>query len=167
MVYHIILGSNLGDREMQLRNARSLLAARAGTIKAESRMYETQPWGVEDQPWFLNQAIALISEKEPLDLLAICKNIEAELGRLPGEQWHARHIDIDMVLAESTVLQHPDLTLPHPRMHERNFVLIPLMEIAAYKIHPVFGKTIEELFFECRDIGEVYIFNADEQRDPV
>ena len=70
MVYHIILGSNLGDRVAQLRNARSLLTERAGTIKFESRLYETQPWGFEDQPWFLNQAIALISEKEPLDLLA-------------------------------------------------------------------------------------------------
>ena len=167
MVYHIMLGSNLGDRPAQLRDARILLTDRAGTLKAESHLYETQPWGFEDQPWFLNQAIALISEKEPLELLAISKAIEQELGRVPGEQWQARHIDIDIVLAESAVLDHPDLTLPHPRMQERNFVLIPLMEIAAYAIHPVFDKTIEELFFECRDIGEVYIFNADEQHDPL
>ena len=166
-LYHIILGSNLGDREALIAQAQVELRQRAGTITLESQLYETQPWGFEDQPWFINQAIALESELEPLALLTVCKTIETVLGRQPNEQWHARHIDIDIVLCEATIISHPDLTLPHPRMHERNFVLIPLMDIAPYVVHPVMGKTIEELYFECRDQGEVYIFNADEQHEPL
>jgi 2-amino-4-hydroxy-6-hydroxymethyldihydropteridine diphosphokinase len=166
-VYHIILGSNLGDRKGQIGQAQAELNKRAGTVVSQSRLYETQPWGYADQPWFINQAIALESNLEPLALLGICKAIETELGRQPNEQWHARHIDIDIVLCEATIISHPDLTLPHPRLHERNFVLIPLMEIAAFSVHPVMGKTIEELYFECRDQGEVYIFNADEQHEPL
>jgi 2-amino-4-hydroxy-6-hydroxymethyldihydropteridine diphosphokinase len=149
-----------------IHSARNLLAAH-GEIMAKSHLYETQPWGYEQQPWFLNQAIHFAADLEPIALLHACKSMETALGRQPGEQWHARHIDIDMVLAGPVILDHPELTLPHPRLHERNFVLVPLMEIAPYAVHPVFGKTIEELFLECRDQGEVYIFNADEQHGPL
>jgi 2-amino-4-hydroxy-6-hydroxymethyldihydropteridine diphosphokinase len=95
------------------------------------------------------------------------KKTEKELGRLPGEKWHARHIDIDILLCGDMIFHQAPLVIPHPHLQERNFVLIPLMEIAGQVVHPLFKKTIEELYAECRDIGEVYIFNADEHGDPL
>jgi len=144
-----------------------MLSEKAGKLIGESKIYETQPWGFDDQPWFLNQVVALQSDLEPLQLLPTLKTIEKELGREPGEKWHARHIDMDILLCESLVLQTPNLTIPHPHLQERNFVLIPLMDLVPLLIHPVLNKTIEELYLESRDTGEVYIFNADEQGDPL
>lgn len=166
-LYHLILGSNLGNRMQQLTAAKNLLSNKAGTLAGESKIYETQPWGFDDQPWFLNQVVALQSELEPPQLLPVLKTIEKELGRQPGEKWHARHIDMDILLCGSMTLQSPTLTIPHPHLQERNFVLIPLMDLVPEFIHPVLGKTIEELYLESRDRGEVYIFNADEQGDPL
>lgn len=166
-LYHLILGSNLGDREAQLNNARKLIIQQVGNIEAESAIYETQPWGHEDQPWFLNKAIATSSPLEPSLMLYTIKKIEKETGRLPGEKWHERHIDIDILLAEDVVLDEENLVIPHPLLHLRNFVLIPLMEIGAKLVHPVLGKTIEELYVECRDTGEVYILNANDEGNAI
>ena len=166
-LYHLVLGSNLGNRLQQLDLAKKMLSEKAGQLTGESKIYETQPWGFDDQPWFLNQVVALQSELEPLPLLSMLKATEKELGRQPGEKWHARHIDMDILLCESMVLQTPNLTIPHPHLQERNFVLIPLMDLVPLFIHPVLGKSIEELYLESRDTGEVYIFNADEQGDPL
>lgn len=166
-IYHLIIGSNLGERVSQLSRAGELLETRAGLIMARSRIYETQPWGYDDQPWFLNQVLRLESDLDPLSLLSLCKEIETQLGRLPGEKWHARHLDIDILLAGDLVYKDDRLEIPHPQMQERNFVLIPLMDIDPHLLHPVLGKTIEELYLDCRDIGEVFIFSADEQVDPL
>jgi len=166
-LYHLILGSNLGNRLQQLAGAKRLLSEKAGNLAGESNIYETQPWGYEDQPWFLNQVVALQSELEPIALLDLLKQIEKELGRQPGEKWHARHIDIDILLCGSMILDDTRLKIPHPFLHERNFVLIPLMDLVPHLVHPVLGVTIEELYLASRDIGEVYIFNADEQGDPL
>ena len=166
-LYHLILGSNLGDREEQLARARELIIQQVGNIEAASSLYETQPWGHEEQPWFINQAIATSSPLEPALMLYTIKKIEKEIGRLPGEKWHERHIDIDILLAEELILDADNLVIPHPLMHLRNFVLIPLMEIAAKVIHPLSGKTIEELFVECLDMGEVYLINADDKGDAI
>jgi 2-amino-4-hydroxy-6-hydroxymethyldihydropteridine diphosphokinase len=166
-LYHLILGSNLGNRLQQLTAAKELLSNKAGTLTGESKIYETQPWGFEDQPWFLNQVVALKSDLEPVELLDVLKHAEKELGREPGEKWHARHIDIDILLCESMIFENERLQLPHPHLHERNFVLIPLMDLVPLFVHPVLKKTIEELYLESRDIGEVYIFNADEQGNPL
>lgn len=165
--YHLILGSNLGDRIGQISHAKQLIIEQVGNIIAESSVYETQPWGVEDQPWFINQVIAISSPLEPDELIYSVKKIEKQAGRLPNEQWHARHIDIDILLAGDLVLEQEGLTIPHPLFHTRNFTLIPLMEIGANLIHPLLGISIEELYLECRDTGEVYIFNADEPGDPI
>jgi len=166
-LYHLILGSNLGDRLQQLNSAKRMLSEKAGTLKGESKIYETQPWGYDDQPWFLNQVVSVQSQLAPLELLDIIKSIEKELGRQPGEKWHARHIDIDILLCGDMIFNDSRLTIPHPHLQDRNFVLIPLMDLAPLLLHPVLGKTIEELYLESRDIGEVYIFNADEQGDPL
>lgn len=167
LLYHIILGSNLGDRVGQLQKARELITWKVGNIDTASALYETQPWGIEDQPWYINQAIAISSPLEPDEMLYSVKEIEKKVGRLEGERWHARHIDIDILLCGSLVIENNDLTIPHPLLHTRNFALIPLMEIAANAIHPLLNKTIEELYQECRDTGEVYIFNADGPEDTI
>lgn len=167
ILYHLILGSNLGDRVQQVSLAKHNIFIQVGEIKAESSLYETQPWGHEDQPWFINQVLAVDSPLEPSLLLYTIKKIEKEIGRKPGEKWHERHIDIDILLAEDLVIEEDGLIVPHPLFHLRNFTLIPLMEIGANILHPVLGKTIEELYSECRDTGEVYIFNADEQDNPL
>jgi 2-amino-4-hydroxy-6-hydroxymethyldihydropteridine diphosphokinase len=163
-IYHLIIGSNLGDRQVQLSTAKKMIRSEVGPINRESQIYETQPWGFEDQPWFLNQALEVNTTKLPDEVL---KQIEVKAGRTPGEKWHARHIDIDILLCGDMVLNTPELVLPHPLLHTRNFVLVPLMDIAPEALHPVLGKTIEELYLDNRDTGEVYIFNADEQGNPL
>lgn len=165
--YHLILGSNLGDRVGQINQAKKLITEQVGSIQTKSSLYETQPWGMDDQPWFINQVIAISSPLEPSELLYSVKKIERETGRLPGEKWHARHIDIDILLWDGQVIEEEELFIPHPLLHTRNFTLIPLMEIASNFVHPVLGKTIEELYLESRDTGEVYIFNADDQGNPI
>ena len=165
--YYLILGSNLGDRVGQINKAKKLITEQVGSIQTESALYETQPWGMEDQPWFINQVISISSPLEPSELLYSVKKIEKESGRLPGEKWHARHIDIDILLWDGQVIEEIDLFIPHPLLHTRNFTLVPLMEIAPNFVHPLLSKTIEELYLESRDTGEVYIFNADDQGDPI
>ena len=165
--YHLILGSNLGNRVEQITRAKKLIREQVGEIDHESHLYETQPWGKEEQPWFINQVIKISSPLEPAELLYSVKKIERETGRLPNEKWDARHIDIDILLCGDRIIDEGDLFIPHPLLHTRNFTLIPLMEIAANMVHPLLMKSIEELYLECRDTGEVYIFNADEQADPI
>ncbi|MDQ3015476.1 MAG: 2-amino-4-hydroxy-6-hydroxymethyldihydropteridine diphosphokinase [Bacteroidota bacterium] len=162
-LYYLILGSNLGDRELQLARAKELIVLKAGDIQRISTLYETQPWGHEEQPWFINQVVGVSSPLEPIELLYTIKNIEKETGRQPSERWHERHIDIDILLADTKIIDQEDLVIPHPLIPLRNFVLIPLMEVACNAVHPVLHQTIEELYMECRDTGEVYIFNQDEQ----
>jgi 2-amino-4-hydroxy-6-hydroxymethyldihydropteridine diphosphokinase len=161
--YHLILGSNLGDRAEQLSKAKALITVEIGPILKESRIYETEPWGYPDQPWFLNQVVEVSSPLEPFDLLKKIKRIEQTAGRQPAEKWHARHIDIDILLAGEKVVESADLSVPHAALATRNFVLVPLMDLIPEWMHPVLHKSIEELYLDCRDTGEVYIFNPDEQ----
>jgi len=163
LIYHLIIGSNLGERVQQLSLAEKLIVEEIGTIKRKSGIYETQPWGYDDQPWFLNQVLEIATSKPPQEILKIIRNVELKAGRLPNEKWHARHIDIDILFCGDLVVEKPDLTIPHPLLHTRNFVLVPLMDLIPEFMHPTLGKTIEELYLDCRDTGEVYIFNADEQ----
>jgi 2-amino-4-hydroxy-6-hydroxymethyldihydropteridine diphosphokinase len=165
--YHLIIGSNLGDRLQQLALAKKMINSEVGPVQKESSTYETQPWGFNEQPWFLNQVIEVRTSLSPMEVLKSIKAIEVKAGRNPGEKWHARHIDIDILMCGDLVIKENDLTIPHPHLQERNFVLVPLMELAPELMHPVLGKTIEELYFDCRDTGEVYIFNPDEQGNPL
>jgi len=141
---YLSLGSNLGDRAHNLQAAVERLRL-IGEVAAVSSFYETEPVGELQQPWFLNCAVMLRTEKMPRQLLAAVKAIEKALGRRRNVAKGPRAIDIDILLFDAFVVDVPSLTIPHPAMHERRFVLQPLAEIAATVRHPVFRRTIREL----------------------
>ena len=140
------LGTNLGDRRANLRDALRLLAAEAGLrLLRCSQVYETEPWGVTEQPRFLNCVAEVASTLEPEPLLARCKEVEERLGRVPGTRWGPRLIDVDILLYGAQVVELPHLEIPHPRLHLRAFALVPLAELAPSAVHPVLGQNIGEL----------------------
>lgn len=141
---YLSLGSNLGEREENLRDAIASLGA-LGEVTAVSSLYETEPVEVVAQPWFLNCAVTLVTETMPRQLLAGVLKIEQAMGRRRTQQKGPRIIDIDILLFGSSVVDTPQLIIPHPAMHERRFVLEPLAEIAPDARHPVFKRTAREL----------------------
>lgn len=141
---YLSLGSNIGDREANLREAIAQLKE-ASSVRALSAMYETQPVDLPNQPWFLNCAVELETEKTPRELLTFVLSIEAAMGRLRFRDKGPRKIDIDVLLFGDRIVDEPGLKIPHPAMHQRRFVLTPLAEIAPNRQHPVLGKTASEL----------------------
>ena|ERR1700690_2754205 len=150
----LALGTNLGDR---LANLRAALNAFSPEIKvvAESKVYETPPWGYEDQPAFLNMAVRCETALEPESLLKRIQQLEVELGREQSFRWGPRLIDIDILFYDDLFLESESLTIPHPRLHERGFVLVPLVEIAPDFVHPVSKKKIKELLASV-DIDNIH-----------
>ena len=143
-IVYLSLGSNLGDRAANLRLALEKLGE-LGTIGSVSAFYETEPVGLTSQPWFLNCAAKLDTEKMPRQLIAGILNLEQAMGRQRKQKNGPRIIDIDILLFGTSVIDTHSLTVPHPRLHERRFVLEPLAEIAPDVRHPVFKQTIREL----------------------
>ena len=144
-IAYISIGSNLGDREENCKQALRLLHANGILIKKQSRMYETEPWGIKDQPKFINMAVEVETDKKPEELLRVLEEIEKEIGRTETVKWGPRVIDLDILFYDDLILKTPDLEIPHPLLHERGFVLKPLSEIAPDKKHPVTGKTVKEM----------------------
>jgi len=149
------LGTNMGDRQQNLQKAINATRQLPISINQLSPVYSTAAWGKHDQDMFLNQVIRIETVLEPNDLLHALLNIEHDLGRLRSEKWGPRVIDIDILLYGQRVVHTDNLIVPHPRMTERKFVLVPLNDIAPSAIHPVSGKTIRQLLLECRDNLEV------------
>lgn len=144
MVY-LGLGSNIGKREDNCAKAISLLEKNGLKIAKRSTMHETEPWGVRDQPRFINMALEAETDLSPEELLTVIKTIENKMGRRPGKKWGPRIIDIDIIIYDNVSMTSDDLSIPHPLMHEREFVLRPMSEIAPDMKHPVLGITISEL----------------------
>ncbi|MSQ29629.1 MAG: 2-amino-4-hydroxy-6-hydroxymethyldihydropteridine diphosphokinase [Dehalococcoidia bacterium] len=142
----LALGSNLGDREAHLRSAIEGLRAGSVTIEAASSIYETPPWGVIEQPAFLNAALVGTTSLSARDLLRLAKRIEAAAGRdFDAPRWTARPVDVDLALIEGETVAEPDLMVPHVLLAERSFVLVPLAEVAGGWVHPTLGVTVEAL----------------------
>ena len=142
---YVALGSNLGDKEANLRRALELLIERGVEIVKTSTFISTEPYGVTDQPTFLNGVCEVRTSLEPLALLHTLLEIEQEMGRVRLRHWGERNIDLDLLLYEDVVMDTPQLKLPHPDMQNRDFVLLPLAEIAPELVHPTLQKTISEL----------------------
>jgi len=159
---YLSLGSNVGERESHLRDAITRLQS-TGRVLAVSSFYETEPVEVTEQPWFLNCAVVLETQKVPNPLMEDILGIEQEMGRQRTQKKGPRTIDIDILLFGDTILNSPELTIPHPAMHERRFVLQPLAEIAPELQHPVLKKTIGELL-EALPAGQAVRRQAEAQR---
>ena len=146
-IAYLALGTNIGNKRRNMITAAALLAERVGDVLALSGFYETEPWGFQSENTFLNAALQLDTSLSPLELLKATQEIEIEMGRTQKSNgaYHDRIIDIDILLYDNLVLQTPELTLPHPLMHERLFVMEPLAEIAPNVIHPVFKKHVISL----------------------
>ncbi len=151
---YLHLGSNVGDRLGNLLKAKFLINKKIGHIELLSEVYETEAWGNTDQAAFYNQAILVRTQMTPHETLDTIHEIENILGRKRSEHWGPRTIDIDILFFENEVINTQKLIVPHPRLHERNFVLVPLSDIAHDFIHPILNKSIGELRKLCADTLE-------------
>jgi 2-amino-4-hydroxy-6-hydroxymethyldihydropteridine diphosphokinase len=149
---YLALGSNLGDRLANLKQAIASLTPQM-EVKAKSAVYETPPWGYEDQPKFLNQVIKAKTYLEPEQLLKHLKRLEVALGRKESFPNGPRLIDMDILFYDDLVLNTGSLIIPHPRLHERGFVLLPLMDINPDLVHPVNKKSVREMVAGCDIAG--------------
>ncbi len=150
------LGSNLGDRIANLEEARMQLERSLGSLAYKSGMYESPSWGYQSDQPYINCCLAFYTQSDPLQLMDIALGIEKQMGRSrEGSIYSDRAIDIDLLLVEEAVMDHPRVILPHPRMNMRRFVLLPLAEILPTMRHPVSGLTISELLERCPDESRV------------
>ncbi|MDI3508134.1 MAG: 2-amino-4-hydroxy-6-hydroxymethyldihydropteridine diphosphokinase [Clostridiales bacterium] len=153
---YLALGSNIGDRDRYIREAIDMLNGHeAIKIVKVSSTYNTAPVGYTDQVDFLNAAVAIDTTLSPRELLAACLDIEQRLGRVRTIRWGPRTIDIDIIFYDDLIIDDGILTVPHPRMHERGFVLRPLYDIAPNAVHPIYKKTVEQMYDEWKAKGDI------------
>jgi 2-amino-4-hydroxy-6-hydroxymethyldihydropteridine diphosphokinase len=156
------LGGNQDDRWLLLEQAKAMVSQNVGTIIKESSVYETPPWGFESKDYFLNQVIQVVTPLEPETLIQELQAIESSLGRIRGAQQYAsRSMDIDLLFYGNRILQTDNLQVPHPRLHLRNFVLLPLNEIAPAYIHPILKMNIKELLAVSSDDSKCFKASRD------
>ena len=153
----LLLGGNVGDTAELLQEACLQIELQIGPIEKRSALYGSVAWGFETEQDFINQAVVAKTNLPPHRVLELALEIEAQLGRKrSGKGYSSRTMDIDVIFYGSEIIDTPRLTVPHPRLHRRNFVLVPLCEISPDFVHPVFGKTIRQLLDECPDEGKVW-----------
>lgn len=155
VLVYIGLGANTGNPAVQLSDARAYIEAGIGPILTSSKEYLSEPWGEPNQPWFRNQVILVETSLDPESVMLNCLDIEAKMGRERHQPNAPRPIDLDILFYGDRIIHTTSLEVPHPRFHQRNFVLIPMMEIAADFIDPRSGQTIEELYLANQDLLEV------------
>ncbi|MEX8546178.1 MAG: 2-amino-4-hydroxy-6-hydroxymethyldihydropteridine diphosphokinase [Mucilaginibacter sp.] len=148
---YLLLGSNLGDRNTYIKEASVLLAQLVGKIIRRSGIYETQSWGVENLPDYLNQVLEMETELSPEDILKKTQQIEEKLLRERTNKWQSRTIDIDILFYGSAIINTNQLKIPHPEIQNRLFTLVPLNELVPDYIHPVLNKPIHQLKQEVKD----------------
>ena len=154
----VLLGSNLGDRELLVNQACKMMGERCGEIVAKSRLYESEPWGFRAEHWFLNQVVKMETSLSPDALMTELLAIEKELGRdrtTPHEGYVSRPIDLDILYFGDKIIETQLVTAPHPRLHQRRFTLLPLCDVAPDFVHPTLKKTNLQLLDECQDTGIV------------
>ena len=150
------IGTNLGNRESNLKEAVARIEEYIGPVVKSSSVYETEPWGFQTENEFLNMVVKVETKLTPSGLLGRILMIESLSGRVRGEkQYTSRVIDIDLLLYENMIIDEESLKIPHPLMHERRFVLVPLCEIESQMIHPVLNKSIASLLGACKDKSKV------------
>ncbi len=149
---YLLLGGNKGDVLKAFAKASALLAERLGSILCVSPCYQTEPWGMESDHMFVNQALCLSSKHHPMEMIQIILNIEKELGRTRTNMgMESRSIDVDILFIDEMIISEPGLEVPHPRLHLRRFALQPLSDIAPDLVHPIFGISIHDLTERCYD----------------
>jgi 2-amino-4-hydroxy-6-hydroxymethyldihydropteridine diphosphokinase len=148
---YLLIGGNMGDRLANLEMAKLAIYQEIGPILLSSSMYETAAWGKEDQPAFLNQALLIETNLIAHDLMLALLAIEKNMGRIRQEHLGPRTIDLDIIFFNDQIIDSANLTIPHPQMQKRNFVLTPLKEIAPNFIHPILKKSITQLLTDCED----------------
>jgi 2-amino-4-hydroxy-6-hydroxymethyldihydropteridine diphosphokinase len=153
------LGSNMGDRKVNIKTASDLIEKNIGKIAKRSHLYETQPWGQPEQEWFYNQVVMINTTLDPRGLLEAVGYVERQMGRKRAEKWGPRVIDVDILFYGKRIIRDKGLEIPHPELHKRAFVLVPMMEIAPEYEHPTLHKQIDELFMECQDLSEVVMLS--------
>lgn len=151
MAIYIALGSNQGDKENNMKEALQRLARKGVTVCKVSDFMATRPYGITDQPDFLNAVAELKTDNSPTELLRILLQVEQEMGRKRIRRWGERNIDLDLLLYDDQIINLPDLQVPHPDMQNRDFVLRPLTQIAPDVVHPLLEKTISQLWEELAD----------------
>jgi 2-amino-4-hydroxy-6-hydroxymethyldihydropteridine diphosphokinase len=149
------LGSNIGNKILNLNTASENIEKYAGKICSKSSIYETSAWGIIEQDTFLNQVIEIETNLKPSELIAILLKIEEQMGRKREIKWGPRLIDIDILYFSDKIIEQNSLIVPHPYLHQRRFILMPLCEIAPDFEHPILKKTTKELLKNCDDKGQV------------
>lgn len=158
-ITYLILGSNMNNRELYINGAIEYIKENIGEVLKCSHLYETEPWGFDDETFFLNQVLKIETKLLPNQILEKINTLEAQMGRVrTNMRYSARPIDVDILFYDNDIIDEPQLIIPHKEITNRRFVLVPLADVAADYIHPVLQKKVSQLLLECPDKSKVYKF---------